>query len=71
MAGFEKIAQDFPDEVQPYIEMIDIAIVNLGDAGRANRIFQRGVSALKKDEDKEALASMYSAIRTRLNARAL
>ncbi len=69
MAGFAKIAKDYPNEVQPYIEMIDIAIINLKNPERANRIFQDGISALSKDEDKEALAKVYSAIRTRLNSK--
>lgn len=69
MAGFEKIAEEYPDEMQPYIEMIDIAIVNLHDPQRAEAVFQRGISALKKDEDRETLARMYGAIKTRLNSR--
>ncbi len=69
IAGFEKIAQDYPDEVKPYIEMIDIAIVNLKDPERANAVYQRGILVLKKNEDKEVLARMYGAIRTRMNAR--
>lgn len=66
MTGFEKIAQDHPDEVKPYIEMIDIAIVNLHDAERANDIFQHGMSVLKKESDKQGLVNMYTAIRSRL-----
>ncbi len=69
IAGFERIAQDYPDEVKPYIEMIDIAIVNLKDPERANALYRRGILFLKKNEDKEVLARMYGAIRTRLNAR--
>ena len=53
MAGFEKIAEEYPQEVQPYVEMIDLAIVNLHDPKRANAIFHRGVDALTKDEDRE------------------
>ncbi len=68
MAGFEKIAETYPDEVQPYIHMIDIAIVNLKDPDRANAIYRRGISSLRRDEAKGELARMYSAIRTRLNA---
>lgn len=67
--GFEKIAADYPDEVQPYIEIIDIVIVNLNDPGRARKIYQRGMSLLKKDIDRELLTRMYGAILTRLNAR--
>lgn len=69
IAGFEKIAEKYPDEIQPYIHMIDIAIVNLRDSERANRIYQRGISTLRRDEDKHVLARMYNAIRTRLNHR--
>jgi hypothetical protein len=69
IAGFEKIAADHPDEAKPYIEMIDICIVHLKDPVRANEIYQRGMSLLKMDKDKEALATMYSAIRTRLDAK--
>ena len=69
MAGFETIAEEYPDEVKPYIAMIDISIVNLKDPERAKAIFQRGVSAMKKRDDREALARMYSAIRSRLDAK--
>ncbi|MCX6993851.1 MAG: hypothetical protein NT011_12020 [Kiritimatiellaeota bacterium] len=69
MAGFEKIAEEHSQEVQPYVEMIDIAIVNLHDPERAKVIFQRGIAVLKKDEDREALARMYRAIQTRLDSR--
>lgn len=68
LAGFEQIAADYPGEVKPHVAMIDIAIVDLKDADRAQAIFQRGVEGLKKQEDKETLARMYSAIRTRLPA---
>lgn len=69
IAGLERIAEEYPDEAKPYIEMIDIAIVHLNDPDRADAIYQRGISQLKKDEEKEVLARMYGAIRTRLNAR--
>lgn len=66
MAGFEKIAAEYPDEIRPYIEMIDIAIVELKDTERANAIYCRGIAVLKRGEDKEVLARMYRAIRSRL-----
>lgn len=59
IAGFEKIAAEYPEEVKPYIEMIDIAIVDLKDSERAKRIFYRGIAALKKDKDKEILTQRY------------
>ncbi len=69
MAGFEAIAEDYPEERRPYIEMIDIAIMNLQDPERANEIYRRGMACLTNDDDKQALATMYSAIRSRLGAK--
>lgn len=67
MAGFEQIAREYPDEVQPYIEMIDIAIVNLQDQTRAAAVYQRGLAQLPKPGDRAVLTRMYDAIRSRLN----
>lgn len=69
MTGFEKISEEYPDEVKPFIEMIDISIVNLKDPERANAIYRHGAAVLKKREDQEALARMYSAIRSRLGSK--
>jgi hypothetical protein len=69
ISGFEQIAQDYPQEKKPYIEMIEIAICNLKDPKRANEIYRQGIAVLETDEDKESLAKMYSAIRTRLNTK--
>jgi len=69
MAEFEKLAEEYPQETQPYIEMIDIAIVNLHDSERAHAVFLRGVSVLEKEEDRETLARTYRAIQTRQNSR--
>lgn len=63
MAGYEQIAADHPDEVQPYIEMVDIALRELNDPERANRIFERGVNALKRADDRDVLARAYAAAR--------
>jgi tetratricopeptide (TPR) repeat protein len=69
MAGFEKIAEEYPGELQPYVELIDVAIVHLRDPGRANEIYQRGLARLTTDDDKEALARTYRALLSRLSAR--
>lgn len=69
IAGFEEIARDYPDDVVPYIAMIEIAIIDLKDPQRANAFYRRGISLLKKEQDREALARMYSAVRSRLKTR--
>lgn len=59
IAELENIAKDHPEEVQPYVEAIDIAIADLENPARAKRIYLRGVSVLKKAEDKEILERIY------------
>ncbi|HOU21518.1 MAG: hypothetical protein KBC66_00425 [Kiritimatiellae bacterium] len=71
LAEYEKIAADHPDEVRPYLEMIDVAIHDLRDADRANAIFQNGLARLKNADDKDLLAKTYAEIRTRLDTRPL
>jgi hypothetical protein len=65
LAGYEAIAENYPDEVQPYLEMIDILLVDLNDPDRAHGVYQRGYLRLRKEEDREALARVYCAMRTR------
>ena len=64
--GFRKIAHDYPGEVQAWIEMVDVAITGLHDGERARRIFEEGMTALKGPEQRQHLAKMYAAIKSRL-----
>lgn len=60
IAELEKIASEHPDELKVYIDLIEIAIVDLEDRERAKLFFYRGVAALQKDEDKNTLTQMFS-----------
>ena len=69
LAEYEKIAAAHPDEIRPFVEMIDLAIHDLRDADRANAIFQNGLARLAKADDKDRLAQAYAETRTRLDVR--
>jgi hypothetical protein len=66
MAGFRKIADEYPGDVRAYVEMIDIAVVDLHDGEFAETILQRGLAECRKEEDREILRRMYTAIVSRL-----
>ena len=66
MAGFQKIADEHPEQLRAYVSMIDIAIVDFNDEERALRIWRSGMIALKTDEDRDSLTRMYRAIRSQL-----
>ncbi|MFA5044144.1 MAG: hypothetical protein WC381_07915 [Kiritimatiellia bacterium] len=63
---YENIIREFPNEVKPHIEMIDIAIVRLNNAELAEQLYKRGMGLLRDPDSRETLARMYAAIRTRL-----
>ena len=67
MMALGEIAQEYPGEPQTYMEMIDIAIVELGDAERAAAIYEQGMSTVKKEQDREVLTGKYHALQTRLD----
>ena len=64
MAAYEQIVADYPAEVKPFIDMIDIAIRHYRDPERANRIFQRGIAALTDQDARDSLSRMYRGIRS-------
>lgn len=65
LLGYEQIVAEHPSEVRPWLEMIDIALAELGDPVRAELLYQRGLAALRKPKDREWLAQVYAATRER------
>ncbi len=68
MAEYEKIAAGYPRELKPYVDMIDLAILDLRDPARAEEIYRRGLATLEAEDRREALRVMYAGIRTRLDS---
>jgi hypothetical protein len=60
--GFQKLSEEHPQELKAYIEMIDIAIVDLKNPDLASSAYDRGMESLKKEEAKELLSKRYRAI---------
>jgi hypothetical protein len=65
LLGYEQIAAEHPHELQPWLDMIDIALTDLHDPERANLLYQRGIAALKNPADRDLLAQVYAATRDR------
>jgi len=64
--GFQKIAGEYPQEVKPYLEMINIAIVDMKNKKLADSVFHQGIATLDEKEARDTLAQMYKAISSRL-----
>ena len=65
---YEKIIREFPNEVKPHVDLINIAVTRLHNAELAGQLYQRGMGLLRDDEAKQTLTRMYEAILSRLEA---
>lgn len=65
IAAYARIAADFPGEIRPHVEMIDIALADLHDPARAEAIYLHGAAVLENPDDRELLAQAYEALRAR------
>lgn len=64
--AYEEIIRKYPDEVKPHVDLINIAVTRLHDLELAEKLFRRGMTALRDKETKEILTNMYAAIGSRL-----
>jgi hypothetical protein len=62
LAEFYKIVGDYPDEMNAWIEMIQIAAYNLHDHNSAEIIFHKAIYSLTKEEDRNTLKAIYQNI---------
>ncbi|OGV66096.1 MAG: hypothetical protein A2283_11300 [Lentisphaerae bacterium RIFOXYA12_FULL_48_11] len=69
IAGYEKIAVEYPDEVKPYIEMVTIAIMDLRNVEQAKSFLGRGMVLLKDESARKVLQESYNAVITRLEVK--
>lgn len=67
-AECERIMAEFPDEVKPHVDMLNVAVVWVNDAEMAARIYDRGMKKLRRVADREVLTRMYKGIKSRLKA---
>ena len=66
LAAYEKIAAEHPEEVQPYVSMIEVALIHLNDRKLASLIYYKGMDTLTKEEDRVVLVRLYKAVHSRI-----
>ena len=68
--GFLAISREHPQELKPYIEMIDIAIMDMRSADLAESTLHHGLQTLDSEQARGSLSRMYKAISSRLETSA-
>lgn len=60
MDAYREIADEYPDELRVYLEMMEIAMIELKDRSRARLIHQEGMEKLTEEKDREQLTRYLS-----------
>jgi len=59
MAELEKISREHPQELRSYVEMIEIAFLELDDQEQGRQVYRRGKMALRNKKDLRELVIAY------------
>ncbi len=62
----QAIAKEYPDAVEAWSEMLDVAVVDLMDGDRASVILHQGMATLPSPEAREELGRTFKAMMIRL-----
>lgn len=62
MLEYEKIICEHPEEHQPYIEMMEIAMVDLHSPEKLDAIYERGMNAIKDEKQLDNLTRYFGVL---------
>ncbi len=62
MAKYREIAEKYPKEVKPWVQMVRLAHLELKDRTLADELYEEGIQTLKKEKAREELRRMHKAI---------
>lgn len=69
MEAYEALTREHPGQLRAWVEMMDMAVVDLRDLRRAETIYERALQNLQNEDDRRALSAMYRAITSRFATR--
>jgi hypothetical protein len=64
VAAYDAISAEFPQVVKPYADKIDVVLLRLGDALRAEHAFRDAMATLESPEDRDELRNWYRALQS-------
>lgn len=60
--SYQKMSETYPQELKPYLGMMDIAVIDMKNMDLAESIHQHALLALKKEKDRDVLTKLYTTI---------
>lgn len=64
---YRELAEEYPEEVRPYIGLMDIAAHELRDVGLTRQFYREGMGRLQDMDSQQVLNKMYRANMSRLS----
>ena len=62
LEGFRKIVDEHPEESSAWVQMVEVALIDLKDKARAEQLYAEGMTRLQKEENRNHLRTMYEAL---------
>jgi len=69
IAGYKQLAVDYPEEIQPYLALIEIAAIDLKDPERARGFYRRGMTLFTDPGRRDVLSRHFEAQLSRLTGK--
>jgi len=64
---YQQIAKDYPAEVEPHIQLMNLAFTYLGDRELGDSFYRAGLDQMKSERTKAMLTRMYEGLRTQVD----
>jgi len=63
--AYDKIIDEFPDELKPHFDLITMAVIEIDDVELARRYYERGLSKLQTQAAKDELTRFFPVLLSR------
>ena len=63
MLEYEKIISEHPTEIQPYIEMMEMAMIDLHSTEKLDAIYERGMNAILHEDHQANLTRFHEVMK--------
>ena len=65
---YEKLVEEYPEEIEAWIEMMEVAAIDLRDAARADEILEQAVEECAEESERGRLKEARERMRDRVRA---
>ena len=65
---YRELTEEYPQETRPWMEMLDIAVLELKSPSRAKQIYRDALMSLKKEREQAVIVQLYKGMSRNLGS---